>query len=247
MTYPQQQWQQPAPKPASTRGAKILTFIGVGVVLLGLVALIFSGIVAKSMIPTGVITVDGMPGDRIIADTNVPGELTFEGTAEAKYTLWLVIEEGEEAATSRQDVEVRDPEGNKLHVRTPSITEKSVHSVYEANALGVVTAPKTGTYTVSVTKSALVTQNEQLSVSLTDDYGPVADGIFGAFYKGLGVIGLMILGSTGLFIGGGMALGGGVWWGVAAGNKKKQREMAGYQGQGGQNFPAGQQPPVQPY
>ncbi len=228
MTYPQQPWQQPAQKPISTRGAKVLTFSGVAVAIVGIAALIFAGFSFASVLPTDIIRGDGRPGDAIIASSEVPGQTTFELTEGSLYTLWTVKEGTGLLDVERSDVEIRDSNGEVVYLTSPSVTGNNTRQSFHAKTLASFKAPTSGTYTLDAAGDRSGKSDTQLFLSGAQDIDSFIWGVFSS-------IGLTFVGLGGLFLGGAMALGGGIWWAVAKSNRKRQQTMAqgpGYPGPG---------------
>lgn len=216
MTHPQQHWLPPAPRQASTRGAKILTFSGIGVFILGLIGIGFSIFVIASIVPTAILTATGGPGSEVITTSDVPGQTTVQGTAGSSYTVWTVSKTTTPAQTERPNVEIDDADGNSINLRGPSVTGATTHQTYAAKSLATFTTPTSGAYTLTVTRSPDNDNDEWIFVSPAQDFGSFFTGIFSS-------VGLMILGTGGLVVGIGLGLGGGVWWAITVSNNKKPR------------------------
>lgn len=225
VTHPQQHWPTQPTRQVSTRGAKILTFSGVAVTILGVVALIFGGLAFVQVLPTDILTSAGEPGDQIITTAQAPGETTLTATAGESYTLWIVSPTSSTPELSRSDIEVRDADGKLVVLRSPSVNGFNTQRSYEAETMASFTAPSSGTLTISV--AAVSLEDERVFISPAQQFGEFFGDV-------LGTIGLVFAGIGGLLVGGGMAVGGGIWWGSAVSKRKKQ-----------QQYGSGQQP--QPY
>lgn len=210
----------PPQRPASTRGAKILTFTGGGVLVLGIIALVAAFGILMSAVPTGIVTGSGNPGDDVLVDLAVPGTTEIEATAGSEYSLWTVSERSGSAQTKRQDIEVRDPEGKSVLLTGPSVTGTNTRNHFTARSLANFTAPTSGTYEIVASGTDLNASGERIFVSQAQEFSSFFAGIFG-------FIGLMFIGVGGGIVGFGMTLGGIIWWVVASNKKKRQAQFPG--------------------
>lgn len=214
---PPQPPAQPARRQFSTRGPKILTFIGIGVLVLGITGIAMSIYVMVSLVPSGIMSLAGHPGSAVVASTEVPGETTVEGTAGSPYTLWIASETSTPVQTTRADIEILDETGKQIDLRGPSVSGTRTYQSHSAQSLATFTAPTTGTYTVKVTRAPGIDTDESIFIAPASGFGSFFTGVFGS-------VGLMLFGIFSLIIGGGLGAGGGIWWGTTVSSRKKQQQ-----------------------
>lgn len=217
----------PGQRPVSTKGAKILTFSGIGVLVIGVIALVAAIMMLFSIVPSGLLTSSGAPGSETIANTDVPGSTSITSQGNTAYTVWAVSDEGGRFSTTRKDVEVRGPDGQVVALRTPSVSASSSVNSFRTEAFGEFQATAAGTYEITVSAATTTNAEERVFVTEAMQFGSFITGLFGT-------VGLMFLGIGGLIVGFGIALGGTIWW-ITANNKKKRQatSVPGYAGQPG--------------
>ena len=197
-------WQQPAPSVRKTRGAKILTFLGVGLGLLSLVLLV----VGFSQIASAVATGATVLTEKIVSVPS-PGTRDTELAAGSTYEIWAT--QSTTFSPSVTDVTVTDPTGAVVALSgattAPDMSDLGIELV------GRFTTTETGTYTLTVGEGAD-------EVVLTS--AGALDDLVSTLTSGGGmIVGGFLLGSLAFF----MTVAGAIWWGVAASNNRKARAL----------------------
>lgn len=210
------QWAPP-PRPMRTRGGKILTFSGIGVLILGIVALVAAGSMFFSQLPFGIIGSDGGPGSDARASAGVPGTMQVEADAGELLTLWETAPSRADLGLRSTDVEIVGPDGSSVRTTAGIGGYSDMHGV-SARTVANFSARDAGTYTITVLDTSAAT--------LPDHQVIVAPGTeVGDFFTTIGgSIGLVFVGIAGLTIGGLMAIGGAIWWGVAHSRTRRAAE-----------------------
>lgn len=229
----------PAPPRPSTRGPKIMTFSGIVILLVGVVAAGFAVTMFMASLPLNVVTQDGRPGESAIAGFAVSQEFKLDSPGATNYDLWEV-----QAASSgafdlaRDDVDVRNPDGESVYVTNTQVSGNTTAGRFKAATLASFTATKSGSYTITVTPGY------GFSGPSTDGSGPVGvivkEGTeFGSFLTGIfSTIAAVFIGIAGLLIGGGLTIGGGIWWATVK-RRARPTGTAGPMGTGGPMGTAG--------
>lgn len=204
-----------APAPRSTRGAKLLTFSGVVLLVAALAVGIGVGRQFVGLLPLDVLTADGEPGPAVVASVDAPGTAEVELAAD-RYAVLLAhpTPGGGRADDTADDVElagdlrVTAPDGSTVDASGgPQVSLTTGRGTVAARTVAAfeVTAP--GTYTVTVPAT---TDGTEATVLLTPDrdFAPFFTGIFSTILGTFLTIGLGLLGFL-------MTLGGIVWWVLA--------------------------------
>lgn len=231
----------PAPPRPSTRGPKIMTFSGIVILLVGVVAVGFAVTMFIASLPLNVVTQDGRPGESAIDGFAVSQEFELDSPGATSYDLWEVQTTSPGAFDlARDDVDVRNPDGQSVYVTNTQVSGSTTAGRFKAATLASFTATKSGSYTITVTPGS------NFSGPSTDGSGPVdvivKEGTeFGSFFTGIfSTIAAVFIGIAGLLIGGGLTIGGGIWWATV---KRRARPM-GAGGSAGNSWPAGPTGPM---
>lgn len=201
-------WQQAAPPIRRTRGAKILTFLGVGTGVIALALLV----VGFGQITSAVASSSDQIAGTIVTVPS-PGSRDAELAAGSTYEIWA--NRSETFSASVVDVVVTDPSGADVvlseAITAPNLSDLGIEPV------GRFTATEAGTYTLIVGEGAD-------EVALTSA-GALDDLVSTLTSAGLLLIGGFVLGALGFL----MVLAGAIWWGVTASSNRKARALgAGY-------------------
>ncbi len=199
MTYPA------SPAKTSTTGPKILTFGGIGLLVVTAVLAVFVVRLFLSVLPLGIVDSDGSPGPDAVGGTDVPGSVTLTLETDTAYTVYLAFPSNTAAALS-EDPTVTDAMGTILP-GLPAPASTSTIGGVSAEGVHTFRTSAAGEYTIDVPEladpdstpwaTAVVTEGDDLPAFFSGLFGTV----FGVFLAiGLGVLGL------------GMVVGGGIWW-----------------------------------
>src|SRR5690625_2734790 len=104
---------RPLPVKTSTTGPKILT--GVGVLMLLAAIAVAVGVVRLflSVLPTGLVAADGAPGADAAGGTEVPGSVTLDLTGDSTYVVYLARPSGSTGVQLSDMVSVTGPDGQE--------------------------------------------------------------------------------------------------------------------------------------
>ncbi|MBD9700346.1 hypothetical protein IGS67_12765 [Flavimobilis sp. GY10621] len=196
-------WQQPAPSVRKTRGAKILTFLGIGLGLVSLVLLVVGFSQITSAVAQGTTELT-----ETIVTVPSPGTRDTELAAGSTYEIWAT--QSTTFSPSVTDITVTDPTGAVVALsgatNAPDLSDLGIDLV------GRFTTTETGTYTVTVPEGA--------DVVLTS--AGAFDDLVSTLTAGGGMlVGGFLLGSLAFL----MTVAGAIWWGVAASNNRKARAL----------------------
>lgn len=202
-------WQQPGtPAIRKTRGAKILTFVGVGL-----------GVVALALLVTGfsriAAAVAGGPSEiaQTIVSVPSPGMADADLTAGDTYEIWA--SQSTTFSPSVTDVLVVAPSGAEIPLT--GATEAPDMSDLGFELLGRFTPTESGTHTLSVGEGA-----DEVTLVPAGAFDDILEGLTGA---GGMLVGGFLLGGLSFFL----VVGGAIWWAVAASSNRKARAFgAGY-------------------
>lgn len=196
------------PRAPRRRGPKVLTFVGAGVLLVGLVAGI-AGVVgaarsAGGFIPTGIVAADGTRGPDALAFTEVPGTATFEVTETGGYLLYEVSSSAR-SQIGEADVVVTGPGGPVDAAVSGTSQTARLDDGRVLRVLGAITADQAGTYEVEVRPADVSGVAVAVGRPITDDA-----------VAGLGAGALTALAGFGLGgLGFALLLAGVIWWAVS--------------------------------
>ncbi len=229
--FPYPPLQQPN-RPMSTRGPKILTFVGGGVLTLAIVALVLAIIGLVSLVPTGIVDSRGEPGADSLLSLETTEPALLDSVGDVTYNLWEVT--FGVSIMSPSDVEVTGPDGEDVLVRNPSVSSHSTVNGVQSRTFGEFSAAEPGAYLVTITPvgGARADGFERVIVSY-------AAGFEGFFADVLGTTALMIMGIGGGIVGFGLTIAGIIWWGVA---RNRNRRIAAQRGPATTHHPQPQPP-----
>lgn len=220
------------PKPASTTGPKILTFSGIAVLLIGIVALIIAITSMVSTLPLNVITSQGQPGSGSLAGLTVNEDQEFTSLGGLSYDLWEVQQSPNgQFALDRKSVTVIGPDGARIAVRGSEVSGSTSVAGFKAQSFASFSAQQAGSYTIAISpgpdyvgpsshssgaagSSANNTGTVDAIITESSEFSTLFTGIFT-------FIGGIMVGIAGLLLGGGMTIGGIAWWINANGRRKR--------------------------
>lgn len=222
----------PPPKPASTTGPKILTFSGIAVLLLGIVALIFGITTMVSNLPLNIITAQGQPGSAALAALTMSEEFELSSAGGLSYDLWEVQQSPTGQFGLEPDtVSVIGPDGNSVAVEPTEVSGSSSVGGFKAQSFASFSAAKAGSYTIVITPGpgySGPSTNFSGTEGLSADSPAPVDAVmtegsdFSSFFTGLFTsVGGIIVGVFALLVGGGLTIGGIAWWINANGRRKR--------------------------
>ncbi|MCL2092396.1 MAG: hypothetical protein FWH11_14545 [Micrococcales bacterium] len=202
---------QPLPRPpsTSTTGPKVLTFIGIALLVLltglgvGGGALFVSGLSSIAEINSEV--------DTEAITTVLPGQTaTVDLSADTKYTLWrgTVADQG----ISGSEPAVTDPRGRSVTVTTATYTSSSRDEVFESWRF---TTQEAGTHQISA-----AADGPALQLLPDNVVERLVDGAIGVVQVS-GGFGMVLAAIVVAPIGLGLLIGGAVWWSVRSKNARR--------------------------
>lgn len=222
----------PAPKTASTTGPKILTFSGIAVLLIGLVALIFAITSMVSTLPLNVITSQGQPGSGSLAGLTVAEDHEFTSPGGLSYDLWEVQQSPNgQFGLDRESVTVIGPDGVRVTVRGSEVSGSSSVDGFKAQSFASFAAQQAGSYTITITPAPGYSgpssnfsgaEGSEANNTGTVDAVITKGSEFTTLFTGVFTfIGGIMVGIAGLLLGGGLTIGGIAWWINANGRRKR--------------------------
>jgi hypothetical protein len=200
--------QYGAPPARKRKGPRILTFVGAGILVVGVVVGIF-GVVglaqnASGFIPTGIVAEDGGQGPDALAFTEVPGTASFEVTSAGGYLLYEVSSSAA-GQLGASDVAVTGPDG-PVDASVSGTSQQAELNGRNLRVLGAFTADQPGTYEIEVAPAAQV-QDVAVAVGT-----PITDDAMEGLGAGaLTALAGFVLGGLGFLL----LLAGVIWWAVA--------------------------------
>lgn len=180
----------------------MLTFSGVGLLVLAIAAALAAAFRLVDLIPFEVLAADGEAGTSVVGVVEAPGsdEMTLEP---GRYAVWLVRSADQAPTAFAGELSVRGPDGGEVDVRSgPSVTGSVERGGRDAHTVAGFTADEYGSYRVEVPPqgdgraTVVVVPDTGLPVFLTGLAGTIGLGFLSAL---LGVVGI------GLVIGGAVA------------------------------------------
>lgn len=221
----------PLPVKTSTTGPKILTAVGV---LMLIAALAVVGLVVRlflSVLPTGIVGADGAPGPDAVGGTEVPGSVTLDLPASSAFAVYLARPSGSTGVQLSDTVSVTGPDGQEAF---PGITPSGSVDVRGVSARDVYSfrTSDAGEYTVTAPELTDPDAVEwaTIIVAPSKEVPAFFGGIFGTI---AGVFVAIGLGGAGLIV----TIIGAVWWYTRS--KDRRRVEAGQHGAPGAGGPPG--------
>lgn len=225
----------PLPVKTSTTGPKILTGVGVLMVIAALAVVALVVRLFLSVLPTGIVGADGAPGADAVGGTEVPGSVTLDLPASSAFAIYLARPSGSTGVQLSDMVSVTGPDGQEAFPGiTPSgsvdVRGVSAHDVYSFRTSDAgeytVTAPELTEPDAVEWATIIIAPTKEVPAFLGGVLGSLA-GVFVAI--GLGMVGLIV------------TIIGAIWWYTRS---KDRRRVAG----GGYGSPglAGPPGPVGP-
>lgn len=195
----------PLPVKTSTRGPKILTWVGVGLLVAALAVVVLVVRLFLSVLPTGIVSADGAPGPDAVGGTAVPGTATLSLRADTTYAVYLAHPSGVSVQLS-DEVVVTGPDGQPAGpAATPSGTTTS--NGVTARDISAFRTGAAGDYTIAAPEleDPDTTGWATIIVTESDDIPGFIGGVFGTIAGVFVAIGLGISGLTVTIIGA-------IWW-----------------------------------
>lgn len=218
----------PLPVKTSTTGPKILTAVGVLLLVAAVAVIVLVARLFLSVLPTGIVAADGAPGPDAAGGTEVPGTVTLSLPASTVYAVYLAHPSTVDGLALSDPVTVTGPDGQPASfAATPSgtttsngVTAEDV-SAFQTGAAGdyTVTVPELEDPDATPWATVIVTESDNIPGFIGGVFGTIA-GVFVAI--GLGLAGLTV------------TIIGAIWWYT---RHQNQRQV----GAGGPN-PPGQYP-----
>ncbi|TDE99074.1 hypothetical protein EXU48_02525 [Occultella glacieicola] len=185
----------------STKGPRILTFVGIGLVVAA-TALVAIVVFAFNW-DQSVLSPDGSPGPTVAVVVDVPGEGVVEVSSSADHAVYLTHPTGDPVPELAGRVLVHAPSGEVLELESLAVGETSEGGV-SAEFLGVFHPSTTGEYRIEVPATLDGSAATVLVRAVPGDYDGLGQVVFAAIAVpaaiGLGAIGFA------------MGVGGGIWW-----------------------------------
>ncbi|WP_147918904.1 hypothetical protein [Ruania zhangjianzhongii] len=188
----------PLPVQTSTKGPKILTAVGVLLLLAAIAVIVLVVRLFLSVLPTGIIAADGAPGPDAAGGTEVPGTVTLSLPAQTTYAVYLAHPSSVDGLLLSDRITVTGPDGQAASpAATPSGTTTS--NGVSASDVSSFRTGAAGDYTVTVPEledpdatpwaTVIVTESDNIPGFIGGVFGTIA-GVFVAI--GLGLAGLTV-------------------------------------------------------
>lgn len=191
-----------------------MTFIGGGVLLVGVVSLVFAIIGFISILPTGIIDRHGEPGPDALLSIDGVEPASLNSAGGVSYALWQVTKHHHDRSLSLADVQVTGPGGDLVPVRSPSVSAHSNVNGVQSHTFGEFHATQPGEYRVVVSAGTNVDSHGRVIVAETSGFASFFSGVFGTTM-------LMITGIGGLILGFALTLAGAIWWRTASTHNRR--------------------------
>lgn len=203
-------------RPMSTRGPKNMTFIGGGILVIGIVALVLAIVGLVSVLPTGIIDGQGKPGSDALLSIEGPEPVSLDSSGGSSYTLWEVADHSAQGALSSSAVGVTGPDGEAVPARPPSVSAYNNRNGIYSQAFGEFRTSEPGAYLITVEALGGTDLGgvERVIVAEATGFGGLFAGVFSTVV-------LMIVGIGGGIVGFGLTVAGIIWW-VTANNRNKR-------------------------
>ncbi|HIZ37909.1 MAG TPA: hypothetical protein H9815_19195 [Candidatus Ruania gallistercoris] len=205
----------PLPVKTSTRGPKILTAVGVVLLLAAIAVVVLVVRLFLSVLPTGIVAADGAPGQEAAGGTEVPGTVTLSLPADTTYAIYLAHPSSADDVELSDRITVTGPDGQAaIPAPTPSGTLTrsgvSAHDVssFRTGAAGdyTVTAPELQDPDSTAWATIIVAESDNIPGFIGSVFGTIA-GVFLAI--GLGLAGLIV------------TIIGAIWWYTRGQNRRR--------------------------
>ena len=205
------------PKPTSTAGPRATVVVGVGTLLLAIVAGVLGARAFVDILPTDVLRMDGSPGPAVLAEVDAPGSVEVELQPDATYTLLIVRADGGGTATTAEPT-VTSPSGSRTSVTRPDVDLTVTMGSHHAEAIASFRTQDGGPYRIDA-PATLDGRPASLYLVESDGFGAFMGGLFGSI---AGVLGAVFLGVTATIL----LIIGGIMWGVRRGNARQQATLS---------------------
>ena len=191
------------PRP-SLRGPRLLTALGVLLLLVALAVGAGAASLFVRTLPLEVLAGDGTAGPGIVGEVPLPGDGTVD-LAAGRYTLW-VAEPAEDAPVHGwiPDVVVTGPDGADVPVRGASVSGNATRGGVQAATVGGITVTAGGEHRLTVTDQDAV-DGARLLIAVDDGFASFMGGIAGTLGLTFAAIGVGLAGV-------GVTVGGALWW-----------------------------------
>ena len=191
----------PPPVRTSTTGPKVMTFVGIGLLIIA-AAVLIAGIV---QIVSTVSRFSDEPSrsSHSLDYVRLPGSLSFTGEAGEEYAI--VVNSTSGRTIDLDDVEVTGPDGRPVDLSISSVNFENSTPGSETHLRAITfTAPLDGTYSTTVTGSSADLPGTLTAV----DADEIASVIGRAALAVVAIVAAALLGVLGV----GLTIGGGIWW-----------------------------------
>ena len=217
-----------APRPLTLRGPKILTFSGITVLVVGLIAIAGAIVMLVGALPTNVMTRSGAPGPDAVASSAIGSVMAVETkTGQTYLELWEVqpaqadVKANSSAGSTRDGfmlrssaVTVLTPQGESLSVSGSQSGGSLRIGDFEAKAFASFWAESPGTYEITfdppagyLAPTSIAGGSHPSDVIVAESSGTAS------FFLGIfGSIGLVFIGIGGLVLGILLTIPGIIWW-----------------------------------
>ncbi|GGM23599.1 hypothetical protein ACFQBY_18580 [Promicromonospora citrea] len=200
--------QYPAPARPRKTGPKVLTFVGVGVLVLGIVLGVVGGVGTArgiaDMVPADLVTAQGTAGSDAIGVEQSTTPLTFEATEPGAYIVYEVSR-GPAALLAPSAVTAEGP-GGPVHIMPPDQSGALPINGWSVYPLGVIGLEDPGSHTL-VVDERMATPDAAIAVGAPLD----VDSTLAIGTGGLVLLGGFLLGGLGFAL----TVAGAIWWAVA--------------------------------
>ncbi|QGQ18075.1 hypothetical protein GC089_00805 [Cellulomonas sp. JZ18] len=188
-------------------GPVVTTCAGVVALLVALVVGLLAARTFLGLVTTDVLTASGAPGPSAVAAADAPGVTTATLEAGERYAVHLAYDGSTEPRLT-EDVLLRAPSGTVVAADDdPAVDGSFGAGAWSVVSVSAFTAPESGTYDVAVPPATL--EGARVLIAPDQDVAPFVGGILGTV---AGAFGVVLIGA----FGGGLVLGGVIWWVVRA-------------------------------
>jgi hypothetical protein len=201
------------PLRTSTTGAKWLTFTGIALLVIAFAAGITAVVKFISMVPVGIINMDGTTGDRVLVAVQ-PGETgTAVLDANSIYQVWWITSDPSVTQSQIGTPRVNAPDGTPVSLAPAFVSCSASMGAQHGRCGWQFTTAAAGTYTITAIQG-------KPDVTIAVAPGTNFAGFFGGV--ALTILAWFVAIGGGL-LGAGMTIGGAIWWHA----RKKNARTAG--------------------
>lgn len=202
----------PRPRKTSLVGPVVTTSVGVVAMLVAVVVGLLAARTFVGLVTTDVLTASGQPGPAALAAVEAPGTTTATLEAGRRYAVHVAYD-GPTEPQLTEDVLLRAPSGAVVAAdEDPAVDTNFDAGTWSVVSVSAFTAPESGTYDVAVPPATV--EGARVLVAADQDVAPFVGGILGTI---AGAFGVVLIGA----FGGGLVLGGVIWWVVRVRNRRR--------------------------